>query len=140
MSCTGGNPSSVHAPPSSDLNSSETPRSHVVVAFAGLARTPMNEALQTAGVQRHVSVSVGSFLAVPEIIADCDTLAVLPLPYSSKLARAGRVRIAPLPNPLARPPRTMRLAWPARLDQSRAWRWLRDEVAAASRRALGPGS
>ena len=112
---------------------------HVVVAFAGLGRTPMDEALQAAGVRRHVSVAVGSFLAVPEIIADCDALAVLPLPYANKLARAGRVRIAPLPNPLAQPPRTMHLAWPARLDTSRAWRWLRDEVAAASRRALAPG-
>jgi hypothetical protein len=34
----------------------------------------------------------------------------------------------------------MRLAWPARLDTSRAWRWLRDEVAAASQRALAPGA
>lgn len=67
-------------------------------------------------------------------------LAVLPLPYANKRARAGRVRIAPLPNPLAQQPRMMRLAWPARLDNSRAWRWLRDEVAAASQRALGPGT
>src|SRR5439155_1961329 len=42
---------------------------HVVVAFAGLARTPMDEALHAAGVRCQVSVTVGSFLAVPEILA-----------------------------------------------------------------------
>src|SRR5215470_6050229 len=35
---------------------------HVVVVFAGLARTPMDEALEAAGARRHVSVVVGSFL------------------------------------------------------------------------------
>jgi DNA-binding transcriptional LysR family regulator len=113
---------------------------HVIVVFAGLARTPMDEALEAAGVRRHVAVVVGSFLAVPEILEGSDAVAVLPLPYANKLARSGRVRIARLPNALAQPPRPMRLAWPARLEQSRAWQWMRDEVAAAARRAISPGA
>jgi DNA-binding transcriptional LysR family regulator len=112
---------------------------HIVVSFAGIGRTPMDAAMQAAGVQRRVSVTVGSFLAVPEILADSDALAVLPLPYADKLARAGRVRIAQLPRALARPSFAMRLAWPARLDPSRAWQWMRDQVAAAAKRAVSGG-
>jgi LysR family transcriptional activator of mexEF-oprN operon len=113
---------------------------HVVVVFAGLARTPIDEALEATGVRRHVSVVVGSFLAVPEILADSDALAVLPSPYANKLARSGRIRTAPLPAALAQPARQMRMAWPARLDPSRAWRWLRDEIAVAARERAGRGA
>ena len=80
-----------------------------------------------------VAVVVGSFLAVPEILAASDALAVLPTPYANKLAGERRIRTAPLPATLAQPTRKMRMVWPARLDQSRAWRWLRDEIVAATR-------
>ena len=106
----------------------------------------MDEALEATGARRRVSVVVSSFLAVPEILAGSDALAVLPTPYANQLARSGRIRTAPLPAALAQPARQMRMTWPAHLDPSRAWQWLRDEIAAAARDrvvagvdALGPG-
>ena len=106
---------------------------HAVVVLEGVARTPVDDALAASGLARHVAVVVSSFLAIPDILASSDTIALLPAPFARKLEREGRVRCAPVPPALAPAPRKMRMVWPARLDGSPAWRWLRDHVVAVSR-------
>jgi DNA-binding transcriptional LysR family regulator len=106
---------------------------HVVVVFSGPARTQIDDAMEAAGVRRQVAVVIGSFVAVPDLLADSDALAILPAPYAAKLARDGRLRCAPLPASLRSPPRPMRLVWPARLEPSRAWHWLRELIVDVAR-------
>lgn len=104
---------------------------HAVVVFEGPTRTPVDDALAASGVARHVGVVLGSFLAVPDVLASSDAVALLPAPFARKLAREGRVRCATVPHAVAIPPRKMRMVWPSRLDGSPAWRWLREEVVRA---------
>lgn len=102
---------------------------HVIVIFAGPAQTAMDDAFRERGVSRHAAVILGSFLAVPEVLATSDAIAFLPAPFAKKLERDGRVRVIALPKDLATPALSMRMIWPSRLDTSTAWRWLRDAIA-----------
>ena len=106
---------------------------HAVVVLEGVARTPVDDALAASGLARRVGVVVSSFLAIPDILASSDAVALLPAPFARKLEREGRVRCAPVPKELAPEPRKMKMVWPARTDGSPAWKWLRDHVVAVSR-------
>jgi DNA-binding transcriptional LysR family regulator len=110
---------------------------HAMVVFAGPARTMVDGALEAAGIRRRVAIVVSSFLAMPDILAETDAIAILPAPFVKALEARGRLRSAPLPKELARPPLRMRLVWPARLGSSRAWRWMREVIAVAARERVG---
>ncbi len=105
---------------------------HAMVVFAGPARTPMDDAFEAAGVRRHVAIVVSSFLALPDLLAETDAIAILPAPFVKALESRGRLRSAPLPKSIVRAPLKMKLVWPARLGSSRAWRWVREKIAAAA--------
>ena len=92
-----------------------------------------DDAFEAAGSARHVGVVLSSHLAVPEVLAVSDAVALLPRPFAQKLEREGRVRCAPLPAGLAIAPPRMRMIWSARLEQSRAWRWLREQIELTAR-------
>jgi len=105
---------------------------HAMVVFSGPARTMIDEALEQAGIRRRVAIVVTSFLAMPDVLAETDAIAILPAPFVKALERRGRLRAAPLPREIARPPLKMKLVWPARLSGSRAWKWMREEIALAA--------
>jgi DNA-binding transcriptional LysR family regulator len=101
---------------------------HAVVVLEGPTRTVVDDALAIAGIQRRIGVVSGSFLAVPEVLAASDAVALLPAPFARKLEREGRLRCAKLPKEISAQPRMMKMVWPSRIDGSKAWRWLRDHV------------
>lgn len=101
---------------------------HVIVSFAGLARTSVDEAFERAGVPRHVGVVVSSFLAVPPVLASSDALAILPAPFAQTLAAAGQIRCMPLPPEIPTPKLVMKMLWSPRVADAPSVRWLRDLI------------
>lgn len=98
------------------------PRIHV--AFEGVPTVP-------------AAIVLGSFLAVPPVLAAGDAWALLPRPYAETLARRRAIAMLPRPPDLAHPTLTMKLLWPDAQDASPASRWLRAiiaEVATATQR------
>ena len=76
---------------------------------------------------------LGSFLAVPHLLAESDAVAIVPGPFARALAARGLLACAALPPGLPQPKLTMRLLWPMRLDRSGASLWLRGVIAQAAR-------
>ncbi|HSO34644.1 MAG TPA: LysR family transcriptional regulator [Labilithrix sp.] len=109
---------------------------HVMVSFAGPARSSTDDAFEKALLHRHVSTVVSSFLAVPHVLARSDALAFVPAPFGRAMEASGQLRCVPLPAELAlaQPNRKMRMLWPARVAHSPAWEWLRGLV----REVAGP--
>jgi DNA-binding transcriptional LysR family regulator len=105
----------------------------VLVVLEGPARTPVDDALAASGLARRVGVVVSSFLAIPDILAASDAIALLPAPFARKLEREGRVKCMPVPREIAPTPMKMKMAWPSRLDASPAWKWIRDHVTAIAK-------
>lgn len=105
---------------------------HVIVSFAGPSRTPVDDALAQLGASRHVAAVLGSFLAVPHLLAASDAIAIVPGPFARALAARGLVACTPLPPEVPQPKLVMRMLWPKRLDASPAHVWFRDVVAAAA--------
>jgi DNA-binding transcriptional LysR family regulator len=106
---------------------------HAVVSFAGSARSPVDDALAAAGLERHVAAVLGSFLAVPHLLAASDAVAIVPGPFARALAAKGLLAWAALPAGLPQPKLVMRLLWPTRLDRSAPHLWLRGVIAEAAR-------
>ncbi len=100
------------------------PRVHV--AFDGVPTVP-------------AAIVLGSFLAVPPVLAASDAWALLPAPYAATLVRDRAIAVLPDPPDLVHPTLTMRLLWPDAQDASPASRWLRAiivEIAAANGRGV----
>jgi DNA-binding transcriptional LysR family regulator len=75
------------------------------------------------------ALSVGSFLAVPHVLRECDAWAVLPAPFAKVLIAERAVHARPLPGLL--PKLSMYMVWPETHDASPASRWLRTLIAEA---------
>ncbi len=71
-------------------------------------------------------VILGSFLAVPPVLAQSDAWALLPRPYAEPLARDGVLAVLPLPDRLKASTMTMQMLWPEAQDAAPASRWLRN--------------
>ncbi len=109
---------------------------HVVVSFAGPVRTAVDDALAAGGEGRHVAVVLGSFLAIPHLLATSDALAIVPGPFARALAAEGLLACSVLPKEIPQPSLTMKMLWPKRLDASASHAWLRGIVADVGRRVL----
>lgn len=95
---------------------------HALVSYAGdLFRGVTDEALARVGKQRRVSLSVQSFLILPDILRASDMVAVVP----SRLVKGmpGLVTFEP---PVEIPGFTKVAAWHARTHRDPAQRWLRE--------------
>lgn len=101
---------------------------HVVVSFSGSARTPIDVSLESSGKTRHVAVTLGSFLAVPHVLAESDALAMVPAPFGRRLAKDGVLVCKDVPAAVPQPDVKMKVLWPASADRSAPSRWLRDVV------------
>jgi DNA-binding transcriptional LysR family regulator len=80
------------------------------------------------------AVSLGSFLAVPPVLAVSDGWAILPLRCAEPLARSGSLALLPVPSGLRPPALQMRLLWPEAQDAAPASRWLRGLIVEAAQR------
>jgi DNA-binding transcriptional LysR family regulator len=102
---------------------------HVIVSpdgggFAGVT----DEALAAAGLSRRVVLSVPHFLAMLQIVAGTDMVAMAP----QRLVR-GNAALKIVEPPLAVPGYEMTMLWHERRHRDPAHQWLRDHIAAAVR-------
>lgn len=94
---------------------------HVLVARREQKRGPLDEALETLGLERDVAAIVGGFSEALALVGDTDLIASVPERYAGPLHR-GLFRF-PLPFPV--PPMTISMIWHPRMEADPAHRWLR---------------
>lgn len=97
---------------------------HVLVSRRASDRSPIDEALQTLGLQRQVVATVAGFASAIAVARASDLVASVPEKHTQSLCE-GMFRFA-LPLELA--PFTVSLFWHPRLDADPAHRWLRGLV------------
>jgi DNA-binding transcriptional LysR family regulator len=95
---------------------------HIFVSRRGLDNGPIDEALESLGLERKIVTIVGSFATALALARTSDLIASVPERQTGNL-RAG-MRSFPLPVPV--PDVTISLLWHPRLDADPAHRWLRD--------------
>lgn len=101
--------------------------SHISVSRRGIARGPIDTALNALGLDRRVAVIAPSFHAAMFTLPDSDL--ILPVPRETLLSvrRLGlKLRSFTLPVPL--PTLMLTQAWHPRFDNDPAHRWLRETV------------
>jgi DNA-binding transcriptional LysR family regulator len=95
---------------------------HALVSYAGGSLSGVtDEALASIGRARRVTVSVNSFLVLPDILLTSDLIAVVP----SRLAQ-GVGGLAVVEPPLAIPGFTKTLAWHERTHRAPGHKWVRE--------------
>lgn len=104
---------------------------HALVSYQGGGFSGVtDEALAGLGLARRVSLSLTSFLVLPQILRQSDLLAVVP----SRLAQQAEGLLSVEP-PLAIPGFTKTLAWHERSHRDGAQRWLRELLVEVCREA-----
>ena len=99
---------------------------HIGVSRRGLARGPLDEALEQLGLKRETVVVVGGWATALALARSSDLIASVPERHTGNL-RAG---LHSFPLPVATRELTVSLLWHPRLDADPAHRWLRDHVRA----------
>ncbi|WP_433768159.1 LysR family transcriptional regulator [Pseudomonas putida] len=101
--------------------------SHISMSRRGIARGPIDTALNALGLERHVALIAPSFHAAMFALPDTDL--ILPVPRETLLSvrRLGmKLRSFTLPIPL--PTVVLSQAWHPRFDNDPAHRWLRETL------------
>jgi DNA-binding transcriptional LysR family regulator len=105
---------------------------HVLVSPTGGAfEGPADEALHRLGLRRRVSISVPSFLLLPQILQLDDLVAFVP----SRLVRENDQQLVRLAPPVEVPGFDVIAVWHPRVDKDPAQRWLRARLVDAARSA-----
>jgi DNA-binding transcriptional LysR family regulator len=107
---------------------------HVCVSRRGLDKGPIDEALNTLGLEREVVTIVAGFSTALALARASDLIASVPERHTGNL-RAGMLGFH---LPFSMPEVTVSLLWHPRLDADLAHRWLRDlvrEICAESRQS-----
>ena len=103
--------------------------SHVSVSRRGIARGPIDTALNALGLERRVAVIAPSFHAAMFALPDSDLILPVPRETLSSVRRLGlKLRSFTLPLPL--PTLVLTQAWHPRFDNDPVHRWLRETVKA----------
>lgn len=97
---------------------------HICVSRRGLAKGPIDEALEPFGLEREIIVIVGGFSAALALARASDLIASVPERHTGSL-RSG---MHSFPLPVSTPEITVSLLWHPRLDSDPAHRWLRGHV------------
>ena len=97
---------------------------HVFVSRRGLDRGPIDEALNSLGLERHIVTIVAGFSTALALARASDLIASVPERHTGNL-RAG---MHSFPLPVSIPEITVSLLWHPRLDADPAHRWLRGRV------------
>jgi DNA-binding transcriptional LysR family regulator len=74
-------------------------------------------------------VILGSYLAVPPVLASTDAWGVLPRPYAEALAKEGVLAMLPLPDGFKPSAMMMQMLWPEAQDAAPASKWIRGILA-----------
>ena len=88
-------------------------------SFSGIT----DQALQTMGLQRNVSLSVQNFIVLPELLAQSDLLAIVPERLIANLPNLKRFE-----PPLKIQGFTKTLIWHERTHKDPAYRWVRELI------------
>ena len=94
---------------------------HVLVSREGLDRGPIDEALESLGLQRNIVSIVSGFAAALALARGSDLIASVPERHTLSL----RVGMSCFPLPVATAEFTVSLLWHPRLEADPAHRWLR---------------
>jgi len=105
--------------------------SHILVAPGGSERGLMDDALEAAGLERRVAITVPNFLPALLAVAASDSVLTVP---SRVLAAIPALRLRCVPLPVRTAEYTLSQVWPERHDADEGHRWLR----LAIRRSLAP--
>jgi DNA-binding transcriptional LysR family regulator len=100
---------------------------HVRVRSAGTGHAIVDTIFTRMGFQRHVLLSLPSFLGVARVVAQTDLLAIVPFRYANALAGREAVRFLPVPVDL--PGYQVRQHWHERYHADASNRWLRQTIA-----------
>jgi DNA-binding transcriptional LysR family regulator len=96
---------------------------HVVFSRKGMARGPIDAALDQQGLAREVAAIVPSFHVLLQMVAASDLVGMMPSWLVGRATEALSLVTFPLPVPT--PPLVLSLAWHPRCDADPAHRWLR---------------
>lgn len=99
---------------------------HVSASRRGRARGPLDDALDDAGLQRHVAAVVPTSAVAALLVASSHYIGLVPQRLAEQYGQSLGLRWFPIPAPL--PEVEVRLLWHARLDADPAQRWLRDTI------------
>ena len=99
---------------------------HVSASRRGRARGPLDDALDAAGLRRHVAAVVPTFAAAALMVASGRYVGLIPERLAVQHGPALSLRRVPIPVALPEP--DIRLYWHARLDADPAQRWLRETI------------
>jgi hypothetical protein len=99
---------------------------HISASRRGLARGPLDDALDAAGLRRHVAAVVPTFAVAALLVTSSDYVGLVPQRLAEQHGRTLGVRWFPIPAAL--PELDVRMHWHARLDADPAQRWLRDTI------------
>ncbi len=94
---------------------------HIFVSRRGLEKGPIDEALESFGLERKIATIVGGFSTALALARSSNLVASVPERHTAKL-RAGMYSFA---IPLSMPDVTVSLLWHPRMDADAAHRWLR---------------
>ncbi|MCK2244550.1 MULTISPECIES: LysR family transcriptional regulator [unclassified Crossiella] len=104
---------------------------HVSASRRGRARGPLDEALTSVGLQRHVAAVVPTSTAAALLVAASAHVGLVPQRLAEQYAHTLGLRWFPIPADL--PEVEVRLCWHARLDADPAQHWLRETIKDALR-------
>jgi DNA-binding transcriptional LysR family regulator len=99
--------------------------SHALVTYRGGHRV-IEEALERAGVARHIALRVPHFTVVPMVLERTDLILTLPARVAAVFERRGSLRSLPLP--IAIPPAEVAVHWHERFEGDPGNRWLREQA------------
>jgi DNA-binding transcriptional LysR family regulator len=94
---------------------------HILMSRRGLDKGPIDEALQSFGLQRNIVTTVGGFAAALALARATDLIASVPERHTGNLREGMHSFTLPFPMPEF----TVSLLWHPRLDADPAHRWLR---------------
>jgi DNA-binding transcriptional LysR family regulator len=97
---------------------------HIGVSRRGLDRGPIDDALQSLGLERQIVTIVSGFAVALALARDSDLIASIPGRHTGNL-RAGMHSFA---LPVTTPEITVSMLWHPRLEADAAHRWLRSQV------------
>lgn len=99
---------------------------HISASRRGRSRGPLDEALEAAGLRRHVGAVVPTFAAAALVVASSHHVGLIPQRLAEHNGSTMGLSWFPIPAPLPEP--DVRMCWHARLDADPAQRWLRETI------------
>ncbi|MNZ69833.1 Nodulation protein D 2 [compost metagenome] len=104
--------------------------SHIAMSRRGIARGPIDTALNALGLERRVALIAPSFHAAMFVLPDSDLILPVPKEALHSVARLG-LRLCSFTLPIPLPTLMLTQAWHPRYDKDPAHRWLRETLKAS---------